>query len=98
FMLSRNEPAPSTGTREPGPRRGFVVQLDPTTGERLTAIDAFTPVPGGRSLLVSNHGIVVGQGGVWLARAPDFLVHVDPRSGEVRSRLILERGSFSFSV
>jgi class 3 adenylate cyclase/streptogramin lyase len=100
FMLSRNVPAPSTGNRQAGPRRGFVVQLDPTTGERLMAIDAFTPVPGGHAgpLLVSNHGMVVGQGGVWLARAPNFLVHVDPGSGEVRSRLILERGSFSFSV
>jgi class 3 adenylate cyclase/streptogramin lyase len=101
FMLSRNEPAPSTGTRPTGPRRGFVVQLDPESGDQLASIDAYSPTRAlavGTTPPVSNHAMVVGQGGVWLARIPRYLLHVDPKDADVRSRLILEPGGLSFSI
>jgi class 3 adenylate cyclase/streptogramin lyase len=98
IMLSRNEPPGSNGERRL--RAGSVVQLD-DRGRLIASIDASTPTRFsalGITLPVSNHAMVVGQGGVWLTRIPHFLIHVDPKDADVRSRLILEPSNFSFSI
>jgi class 3 adenylate cyclase/streptogramin lyase len=100
FILSRNETPGSTRERRRGLGAGSVVQLD-DRGRLVASIDAYSPTRGlavGTSPPVSNHAMVVGQGGVWLARIPHFLIHVDPKDADVRSRLILEPGGLSFSI
>jgi streptogramin lyase len=47
---------------------------------------------------VSNHVITVGEGGVWVAWVPRFLIHVDLQDRDVRARLELQPGAFSFSI
>jgi class 3 adenylate cyclase/streptogramin lyase len=100
FLLTLDDDGPPTTGPAREPRSGTVVQLDAVTGERLTSIEAFSP---GRQLVggtppVSNHAMVVAQGGVWIGRAPHFLVHVDPTDRDVRSMLTLASAGLSFSL
>jgi class 3 adenylate cyclase/streptogramin lyase len=79
---------------------GAVVPIDPGTGDQGRPIDASSHarLAGGPTVAVSNHVVAVGEGGVWVAWVPRFLVHVDLRDRDVRGRLELERAPFSFSI
>jgi class 3 adenylate cyclase/outer membrane protein assembly factor BamB len=98
FGPDEQEPRGSSERRTSEPRTGSVVQLDADTARALTTIPAATrnPVPG-QQPPAPPHGIVVGQGAVWVVRIPGVLVHVDPHDRDVRARVTLE-GSLSFSV
>jgi class 3 adenylate cyclase/outer membrane protein assembly factor BamB len=99
FVLFVDDGTP-TPTAPEEPRSGTVVQLDPETGDLLTSIEASSP---GRELVegtpaVSNHAMIVGQGGVWVARSPHFLIHLDPMDRDVRSLVTLPAAGLSFSI
>jgi class 3 adenylate cyclase/streptogramin lyase len=100
YVFTMGDERPATPTAAAEPRTGTVVQLDAETGDRMTSIAAFSP---GRELVqgtpaVSNHSMIVAQGGVWVARSPHFLIHLDPTDRDVRSLVTLPAAGLSFSI
>jgi class 3 adenylate cyclase len=75
------EPPPP---RSAGPTPGSVVRIDLETNER-TEIFVASPQPLGFVADAPEHGLAVGEGGVWVLRTW-VLYHVDPLRSEVRSR------------
>jgi class 3 adenylate cyclase/streptogramin lyase len=99
-LLGDDGPPAPAPTKPEEPRSGTVAQLDPETGDLMTSIEASSP---GRELVrgtpaVSNHSMIVAQGGVWVARSPHFLVHLDPIDRDVHSDVTLPAAGLSFSI
>jgi class 3 adenylate cyclase/streptogramin lyase len=98
-LTGERDRARSPERRPSVPPSGSVVQLDAETGRTLMTISATTRAWPGSQQPDAAHGMVVGQGGVWVARLPHFLVHVDPVNRNVRGRLTVEAAlSFSLNV
>jgi len=98
LLVGRDEqPHPKRASGLPS---GAVVQLDPATGERAALIRASAEAQNMArfALPVTDHAMTIGEGGIWVAWVPRFLVHVDPVDRDVRARLELEPGAFSFSL
>src|SRR6266508_3729506 len=85
FTATREDTGSRPGTKSATPPSGSVVALDPETGERTTVFVASVLFSAGGPH-ATDHGLVVGQGGVWVLRAW-VLYHVDPLRAEVRSRV-----------
>ena len=79
------------------PPSGSVVQLDPETGDTRTIfVGQISDLATEGRASAPDHGVAVGQGGVWVLRK-GVLFHVDPLRGEVRRRIAIG-GYFGFST
>jgi class 3 adenylate cyclase len=88
FAATRDETDPP-GTKSTTSLHGSVVRVDLETNERTPIFVATLPDTFSGGLLPPpDHGIVVGQGGVWVLRER-LLFHVDPLHGEVRGRVTI---------
>jgi class 3 adenylate cyclase/outer membrane protein assembly factor BamB len=99
-LVARGDGTSPTPKHTEGLPSGAVVQLDPATGEQSAVIPASAEAQNiaSSALPVTNHAMTIGEGGIWVAWVPRFLVHVDPLDRDVRARLELEPGAFSFSL
>jgi class 3 adenylate cyclase len=92
WVLLSGEPS-----RAPGQLRFSVAKIDVETG--LVGSTVFVGDPGFEETdyRLIDHPLAVGEGGVWLLRAPK-LIHIDPLNVEVRSDAIEVGIGFSQSV
>ena len=96
-------PTRSVPRGDAAPAQESVVELDPETGEILVEIPAPVDQRGrpGFQRGTPDHAMALGQGGVWILRSYRWLYHVDPRSDELRSEIMLDIGggpSFSLNI
>lgn len=92
WVLLSGEP-----TRGPGPLRFSVAKLDVETGSVGPSVFVGNPGDEEPDYRLIDHPLAVGEGGVWLLRAPK-LIHIDPLNVEVRSDTIDVGIGFSQSV
>jgi class 3 adenylate cyclase/outer membrane protein assembly factor BamB len=97
FAASRGDenPPPRAGSTAPQP--GSVVAMNLETGERTTIFVASGSDIFGRQPPISNHGLVVGQGGVWALRFTT-LFHIDALREEVRRSIFISSLTFTTNV
>jgi class 3 adenylate cyclase/outer membrane protein assembly factor BamB len=95
------------GVRGPGPseegnRLSAVVELDPEHDPVVVGtieIPEIQSGPAGTHPAITAHPIAVGQGGIWIVRPYQWLVHVDPTLADVRAKIGLGSGvSFSLNL
>jgi class 3 adenylate cyclase len=82
WILLSGEP-----TKGPGPLRFSVAKIDVETGRVGSTVFVGDPGFEETDYRYIDHPLAVGEGGVWLLRAPK-LIHIDPLNLEVRSDAI----------